>query len=148
MLVVKWSDKVEGYGHNIDSPLCGGLYKEDEDSLVPLSGTDPDAKMNCFNCSKENNDCIVPEDQHDEEFKNWRGPINNGQFRSQTLKEKRNTEETCSKYAGSDKFNGIPREGNPEIPINYYNYQCRENMIRNGMWDIFSLPDLCNKEKK
>ena len=26
MVVVKWSDKVEGSGDNIDSPLCGGLY--------------------------------------------------------------------------------------------------------------------------
>ena len=25
MVVVKWSDKVEGSGDNIDSPLCGGL---------------------------------------------------------------------------------------------------------------------------
>ena len=24
---VKWSDKVEGSGDDIDSPLCGGLYK-------------------------------------------------------------------------------------------------------------------------
>ena len=46
MVVVKWSDKVEGSGDGIDSPLCGGLYKEEEDSLVPWSGTDPDAKMN------------------------------------------------------------------------------------------------------
>ena len=46
MVVVKWSDKVEGSGDDIYSPLCGGLYKEEEDSLLPLSGTDPDAKMN------------------------------------------------------------------------------------------------------
>ena len=63
MVVVKWSDKVEGSGDDTDSPLCGGLYKEEEDSLVPWSGTDPDAKMNCFTWSKENNDWIVPEDQ-------------------------------------------------------------------------------------
>ena len=35
MVVVKWSDKVEGSGDDIDSPLCGGLYKEEEGSLVP-----------------------------------------------------------------------------------------------------------------
>ena len=34
MVVFKWSDKYEGSGDNIDSPLCGGLYKEEEDSLV------------------------------------------------------------------------------------------------------------------
>ena len=60
MVVVKWSDKVEVSGDDIDSPLCGGLYKEEEDSLVPWSGTDPDAKMNCFTCSKEDEDWIVP----------------------------------------------------------------------------------------
>ena len=27
MIFVKWLDKVEGSGDNIDSPLCGGLYK-------------------------------------------------------------------------------------------------------------------------
>ena len=66
----------------------------------------------------------------------------------QTLKEKRKTEETCSKYAGSAKFNGIPREGKPAIPIKSYKDQCREHMIRNGMWDIFSLPDPHNKDNK
>ena len=112
MVVVKWSDKVEGSGEDIYSSLFGGLYKEETD-IAPWSGTDPDAKMNCFTWSKVNNDWIVPEDQYDEEFKNWRVPIHNFQFRSQTLKEKRKAEETCSKYAGSDKFNGIPREGKP-----------------------------------
>ena len=48
IVVIKWSDKVQGYGDNIDSPLCSGLYKEEEDYLVPWLGTDPDAKMNCF----------------------------------------------------------------------------------------------------
>ena len=28
MVVVKWSDKVEGYGDYIYAPLCCGLYKE------------------------------------------------------------------------------------------------------------------------
>ena len=82
---------------------------EDNYSLINWSGKDPYAKMNCFTWSKENNDWIVPEDQYDKEFNNWRGPIHNGKFRSQTLKEKRKTEETCSKYAGYSKFNGIPR---------------------------------------
>ena len=40
MLVVKWLDKVEGYGENIDSPLCGGLYMEEENYLVTRSGTE------------------------------------------------------------------------------------------------------------
>ena len=28
MVVFKWSDKVEGFGDDIDLPLCGGLYNE------------------------------------------------------------------------------------------------------------------------
>ena len=87
MVVFKQSDKVEGSGDDIDLPLCGVLYKEEKD-IVPWSGTDPDSKMNCCTWSKENNCWIVPEDQYDDEFKNWRGPIHNGQFRSQTLKDK------------------------------------------------------------
>ena len=35
MVVVKWSNKVFGSGDNIDSPLCGGLYKEENNYLVP-----------------------------------------------------------------------------------------------------------------
>ena len=56
MVVVKWSDNVEGSRDNIDSPLCDGLYKEEGNPLVPFSGTDPDAKINCLAWSKEEND--------------------------------------------------------------------------------------------
>ena len=56
--------------------------------------------------------------------------------------------EKCSKYTISAKFNAIPREWKPEIPIKSYKYQCREHMIRNGMWDVFALPDPRNKKKK
>ena len=68
MVVVKWSDKVEGSGDNIYSPLCIGLYKKEGGSLVPCSVTDPYANMNCFTWSKVNNDWIVPYDQYDGEF--------------------------------------------------------------------------------
>ena len=64
MVVIKWSDKVEGSGDNIDSTLHGGLYKEEDDSLVPLLGRDPYAKINGFTWSKENNDWVVPGDQY------------------------------------------------------------------------------------
>ena len=60
MVVVKWSDRLEGSGDNIEAPLCVGLYKEEDDSLVPWSVTDPYAKINCFTWSKEDNDWIVP----------------------------------------------------------------------------------------
>ena len=66
MVIIKWSEKLEGSGDNIDSPLRGGLYQEENDSLVPWSVTDPDAKKNFFAWSKENNDWIVPVDQYNE----------------------------------------------------------------------------------
>ena len=87
-------------------------------------------------------------DNYNKDFKKWRGPIHNDQFRSQNLKDKRNTDETCTKYAGSEKFNGIPREGNPATPIKSYKDQCREHMIRNGIWGVFYLPDPHSKYKK
>ena len=49
MVVVKWSDKVEGSGDNIYAPLCGVLYKEKGNYIFPWSGIDPYAKINCFN---------------------------------------------------------------------------------------------------
>ena len=58
------------------------------------------------------------------------------------------TEETWSKYAGSVKFNGIPRERKPAIPIKYYKDQFREHMIRNRMCNVFSITDPQNKEKE
>ena len=73
--------------------------------------------MNYFTWSKEDNDWIFLGDQYNEEFNNWRGPINNGQLFQKNFKEKTKIEETCSKYAGSVNFIGTPREGNPAIPI-------------------------------
>ena len=139
MVVIKWSYKIKGPRVKVDGPLCGGLYKENHRSIIPWSGTDPDSKMNSFTCSIEENGWILLGDQYNEDFNNWKGPINNVQFRQQNLKEMKKTEETCYKYAGSVKFNGIPREGKPAIPIKSYKDQCREHMIRNGMWDVFSM---------
>ena len=137
MLVIKWSDAIKGRRVKVDGPQCGGLYKEDNESVIPWSGTDPDAKMNCFTWSTEENDWIFLGNQYNKDFNNWKGHTNNGQFRQHNIKEIRKTEETCSKYAGSVKFNGIPREVKPEIPINYYKDQCRDHMIKIVMWDVF-----------
>ena len=60
----------------------------------------------------------------------------------------RKTEETCSKYVGPVKFNGIPREGKPAISIQSCRDQCLEHIIRNGMWDVFYIADSQNKEKE
>ena len=70
-MVIKWSDAIKGTRVKLYGPLCGGLYKEDHGSIVPCTGTDPDAKVDCFNWSKEKNDWIVPGYQYNEELKNW-----------------------------------------------------------------------------
>ena len=62
--------------------------------------------------------------------------------------EKIKIEGNCSTYAVSAKFNGIPSEGKPSIPINSYKDQYRDHIIINGMWGVFSLPEPRNKEKK
>ena len=36
MVVIKWSEKVKGTGSNIDSPLCGVLYKEEDNYCISL----------------------------------------------------------------------------------------------------------------
>ena len=79
--------------------------------------------MNYLTWYPEEKDWIVLGDQYNEDFNNWKGPINNGQFCQQNIKETINTEETCSKYAGSVKFNVITMEGKPEIPTNSYKDQ-------------------------
>ena len=59
MVVVKFSNKAEGSGYNIESPLCSGFYKEEDDYLVPWLGTDTYSKMSYFTWSKEDNYWIV-----------------------------------------------------------------------------------------
>ena len=80
MVVIKWSDAIQGRRVKVDGPQCGGLYKEDNESIIPWSGTDPDAKMNSFTWSTEENNWIFLGGQYNEDFNNWKGPINNGQF--------------------------------------------------------------------
>ena len=145
MVVIKWSYAIKGPRVKVDGPLCGGLYKDDHGYIIPWSGTDPDANINSFAWSKDEKAFIVLGYQYNEEFNNWRGTINNGQFRKQNLKENLNTEETGYKYTGSVNFDGIPREGKPAISIKSYKDQCREHMIRNGIWYVFSIINPQNK---
>ena len=112
MVVIKWSDSIKGPRVKVNGPLFSGSYKEDHGSIVPSSGIEPDVKLNYFTWSKEENDWLVIGYHYNEDFKNWRGPIHNGQFRLQNLKKKRKIERISSKYSGSVKFNGIIREVN------------------------------------
>ena len=112
IMVFKWLEEVQGLVDEIYSPLCVVLYKEQYVFIVPWSVTDPYTNINWFSCSKKDNDWILPEGLYNKELKNFQVPIHNGSFLSQTFKENSNTEDTCTNYSGSDKFNVITREGN------------------------------------
>ena len=86
MVVIKWSDAIRGPRVKVDGPKCGGLYKEYHGSIIPWSGTDPDAKINFFTWSTEENYWIFLGNQYNEDFNNWKEHINNGQFRQQNIK--------------------------------------------------------------
>ena len=64
MVVIKWSDSIKRPRVKVDGTLCGGLYKEDHGSIITWSGTDPDANMNSFTWSTNENDWIIPGDQN------------------------------------------------------------------------------------
>ena len=41
IVVIKWSDVIQGPRVKVNGPLCGGLFKEDCWSIVYWSGIDP-----------------------------------------------------------------------------------------------------------
>ena len=63
MVVLKWSDVIKGPRVKVNGTLCGGLYKEDNEYIIPWSGTDPDAKMNSFTWSPNENNWVILGDQ-------------------------------------------------------------------------------------
>ena len=75
MVVIKWSDAIKEPRVKVDGQQCGVLYKEDNGSIIPWSGIDPDTKMNSLIWSIEENARIVLGDQYNEDFNNWKGPI-------------------------------------------------------------------------
>ena len=66
MVLIKVSDTIKGPRVKVDGPQCGGLYKEDHGYIISWSGTNPDAKMNSFTWSKNDNDWIMLGDQYNE----------------------------------------------------------------------------------
>ena len=81
MVVIKLSDAIKEPRVKVYGPQCAGLYQRDNGSIITWSGTDPDAKVNSFTWSTDENDWIFLGNQYNEDLNNWKGPINNGQFR-------------------------------------------------------------------
>ena len=108
MVVVKLSEKLEGLGDRIVASLCGEISKEEDGYIAPWLGRYTYSNIKYFTCSNNDNYWIVPGNLYNRWFNNWKGPIHNVRFLSQTLKEKSKVENTCTKYAGSAKFNVVP----------------------------------------
>ena len=85
---------MEGLGDTLDDKLCSGLYKGVDEYTVSWSVTEPYTNINCFTCSREDSYWIVPEDQYNEAFENWKGPLNNSFIHVNTLKKKSKIGET------------------------------------------------------
>ena len=107
MAVIKWSDAIKVPRVKVDGPLCGGLYKEYHGSIVPWSGTYPDSKLNYFTWSKEDNYWIFLRYRYNEEFKNWQGPIHNGQFYQKTLNNHRIIDRICPSIQDLSSLTGF-----------------------------------------
>ena len=121
---------MEGQIVKLDGPLCGGLYRKDYGYIVSWYGTDPDPNMSCFTWSRKDNEWVVLGDQYNKKFKNWQGTMHHGKFHANYLKKEIRTYMICSKFSGSIRFNGIPREGNLTVPIQSNKDQCRDQMIK------------------
>ena len=80
MVVITWSYAIKGERVKLYGTLGDKLYKEYRGSIVPWSVTDPDAKLNSFIWSKEDNYWIVLGYHYNENFKNCIGPIHNGKL--------------------------------------------------------------------
>jgi len=127
-----------------------------KETLIAWTGTDPDSTTMCYSwdADYDNGDgvdkgnWIFPEDLVVEGAARIQGPMFDGMYRSAVLKYKRLTRETCTKYVGDVKFNGIaPKDGSKaNVSIVDYKAMLRQHHIRNGMWDIFHLQD--QKSKK
>ena len=87
-MALKRPESVEGTRVKLEGPLFGRLYKEEYRYIGNWSGRDPNAKMNCFTCSRKDNDWVVPGYQYNNKFKKWRRPINNRQLYAHALKKK------------------------------------------------------------
>ena len=70
----------------MDSASCGGLYKSEDEFIVPWQGTEPNTNTNFFNCYREDKHQILPKDRYNQYFKNWQGPIHNVKLQAQILK--------------------------------------------------------------
>ena len=71
MLVVKWSDAMEGPKVKLYVFLCDVLYKLNDVSIVTQSETDQYVKINCFTWSSKYNDWVVTGYQYNKTFEKW-----------------------------------------------------------------------------
>ena len=125
-------------------PLCGGIFKDESGSteiIVPWVGTDPDSNIQNYTWDQDNEKWIFPTALFDRSWPKIKGPNHPGQFRPLGFKDSCKTQELCITYSGT-KFNGLPtsKDSKANIPLKNYKDECRQHMIKQGMWDVFNIP--------
>ena len=141
--IEEWSD---GEEEEI-APVCGGLFKDKDDKLIPWSGTDPDSKHRHFswNTSAKKWICLNVRGRTGPVGPKMQGPLHIGQFRPTDYKSISRVKDACTKFEGTARFSGnlSPKHenGKPVMTLKTFKDMARTHMIQNGMWDIFSVPD-------
>ena len=72
--------------------------------------------MNSFTWSTEENDWIFLGGQYNEDFNNWKGPINNGQFPQQNLKDMRIQRRNALSMQALSSLMGFLEKENQQYP--------------------------------
>ena len=94
---------------------------------------------------------ICPSASYDPNAPNHQGPVHPGQYHPRSVKEEKKVQASCTGFTGA-KFSGISLgkagKGGNSYSVKTYKDSVRNHMIKNGMWDMFFLPDPTNKDIK
>ena len=149
--VLKWNDTVAAISKGVPVPQCGGIFKdvkggEDKVTFVPFVGTDPDRKINCWSWDQKEDEWTISSAAYKDTWTNNQGPVHAGQFRPTDVKGQKAAKEKCTTYSGTPFSN--PEEKGARTNLKTYKDMCCRHMIKNGMWDIFNMPDPRDPAKK
>lgn len=138
--------KSDDANDKVPTPLFGGIMKVNSGEhkhVFAWSGTDPDAKMNCYSWNQEDpgawviNAGVMVRGQP-----RMKGPPHDGMYRPTGVKFERHTRLSCTTYVSDIHFNGMtPSDGKIAIKLKVYKGSTRLHMIVHGMWDLFNVTD-------
>ena len=118
---------------------------EDGTKLLAWLGTDPDARVNCYQwfVTAGTGEWEIEPDMYHSGWTNQKGPVHVGQYRPRGVKKETKTEDICTEYNGPKQLDFF-QEGKKSMAIKTYKDFCRTHMIKSGMWDVFHWEDPLN----